>query len=127
MKSKIVSKSLKMVLAYGIVDDNLKYLLEASSKYDFIVRQVMPSELDIKVSQLLKVAQLNLEQYPLNCDRCILMVNFDNSTMEKLLKYLKSKNVDIPLKSVLTPTNKSWSFNKLLNDLNLEHQRFSKS
>lgn len=127
MKSKVVSKSLKMVLAYGIVGDSLKYLLEASSKYNFTVRQVMPSELDITVSQLLKVAQLSLEQYPLNCDRCILMANFDNSTMDKLLKYLKSKSVDIPLKSVLTPTNQGWSFNRLLKDLNLEHQKFSKS
>lgn len=126
MKSKIVEKASKIVLTYGVVDDNLQSLLEVSKKHDVIVRQVKPSELDIKVSQLLKISRLNLERYPIDCDVCMLMANFDNSAMDKFLKDLKSNSVDIPLKAMLTPTNQAWSFKKLLENLKLEHERFSK-
>lgn len=126
MKSKIVTKVSKIVLTYGVVDDSLNSLLRVSKQYGVTVRQVMPSELDVKISQLLKVSQLNLEQYPINCDICILMANFDNATMDRFLKGLKSNGVYIPLKAMLTPTNQTWSFKKLLENLRLEHQKFSK-
>ncbi|MCD7799884.1 MAG: DUF3783 domain-containing protein [Ruminococcus sp.] len=124
MKSKIVTKIPKIVLTYGVVGDTLNALLEVAKSNNVIVRQVMPSELDVKISQLLKVKQLNLEQYPPDCDTCILMANFDNSSIDAFLKDIKSNHIDITLKAMLTPTNRIWTFNRLLENLRLEHEKF---
>lgn len=129
MKARIVDRShnVKMVLSYGITGGSLTSLLEVAKELTIVVRQVMPSELDVKVSQLMKVAQLNLEDYPKGCERCILMVGFDSTSMDTFLERLKCVNVDVPLKAIVTPTNQTWNFNQLLAELTKEHGSFSKS
>lgn len=127
MKSRIVNKSPKMILSYGITGDKLNSLIEVTKANDIVVRQVFPSELDMKVSQLLEVSTMKLEEYPPNCDECILIANFNNSSIDALLSTLRSNHISIPIKATLTPTNKSWSFRYLINELKFEHEKMSKN
>ncbi|MGN1411132.1 MAG: DUF3783 domain-containing protein [Oscillospiraceae bacterium] len=127
MKSRIVNKSPKMILSYGITGDKFNSLIEVTKSSGIVLRQVFPSELDIKVSQLLRVSQLNLEEYPLNCDECILIANFDNSSIDRLLSTLRSRGINVPIKATLTPTNQTWTFRYLLKELKSEHEELSKN
>lgn len=126
MKSKIVHTLPKIVLAYGLVDDALQGVLKVSNTCNVVVRQVMPSELDIKIKDLLKVSQTNLEHYSSDCNTCLLMCNFDKKSIDEYLYTLRSNHVKVTLKAVATPTNVEWSYRKLLDELTLEHENFSK-
>ena len=126
MKSKIVHKLPKIVLTYGLADDTLQGVLKVSNTCNVIVRQVMPSELDIKIKDLLKVSQTNLEHYSSDCDTCLLMCNFDKKSIDEYLYSLRSNHVKVMLKAVATSTNVEWSYRKLLDELMLEHQNFTK-
>lgn len=126
MKSRMINKQPKMLLLYGIIGEKLDSLLEITKLENIIVRQVMPSEIDIKISQLLKVSQLSLETYPKECEECIFMVGFDKLSMDRFLNVLKNKNISIPLKAMITPINRTWTFSELLKELSKEHEKFSK-
>lgn len=125
MKSRILGRQPAMILSYGIKDTKLTSLIKVCDKYNIVVRQVLPSEVGRSISNLLKVAQLNIEHYPDGCEECILMVGFKNSTMNKFLDTLKDESINIPLKAVLTPNNKTWTFENLLKELKLEHEKLN--
>lgn len=126
MKSRVVTKPSRIVLTYGIVDSTLTMLLNVCKDYSISVRTVMPSELDIKVSNLLKVTQLNIEEYPIETIPCIIISGLDSSTMDSFLDNIKSVGINIPIKAMITPSNQNWSFRHLLEEISLEHERLSK-
>lgn len=126
MKSRIIIKPSKMVLTYGITDSTLTILLDICNNYHISVRQVMPSELDIKVSNLLKISQLNIEKYPNGITPCMVMYGLNSSTMDNFLDNIKNIGINIPIKAMITPSNQNWSFRHLLEELNLEYERLSK-
>jgi hypothetical protein len=123
MKSRITEKSQKILLSYGIFENNFDSLVNISKKYSIEVKPIMPSQLDTKVSNLLKAPTLAFETYPENTTSCILLCGLDNRTTNALLKDLKTSTLDIPLKALLTQSNKSWEFKTLLEHLSLEHQK----
>jgi hypothetical protein len=123
MKSRIVDKPKRLILSYGISGESLDNLKNIASGYNIEVKAIMHSQLDSKVSQLLTTPQLTFEPYPIGATHCILMCALDNHTVNALLRDLKTSSVDIPLKAVLTPSNKSWDFKTLLEHLAMEHAK----
>lgn len=126
MKSRVVTKLSRIVLTYGIVDSTLTMLSDICKDYSISVRPVMPSELDVKVSNLLKITQLNTEEYPIGTTPCIVISGLDSSIMDSFLDNIKSVGINIPIKAMVTPSNQNWSFRHLLEEISLEHERLSK-
>jgi hypothetical protein len=121
MKARVLSIA-KVVLSYGVSGTDLDTLTEVVSKYGASVRLVMPTELDTKVRHLLEPSKLNLETYPQDTPKLILMSGMDKPTMDTLLDDLKSHGVNIPLRVMLTPANQHWYFRELLKYVSEEHQ-----
>ena len=55
----------------------------------------------------------------------LVLANFRDKDVDTLLDLMKQAQVNIPLKAVVTPTNKSWVFGDLLAHLQEEHATFT--
>ena len=55
----------------------------------------------------------------------LVLANFKDKDVDTLLDLMKQAQVNIPLKAVVTPTNKNWVFGDLLGHLQEEHAAFT--
>ena len=55
----------------------------------------------------------------------LVLANFKDKDVDTLLDLLKQAQVNIPLKAVVTPANRSWVFGDLLAHLQEEHTAFT--
>jgi hypothetical protein len=126
MKSRVLKNEDKIILAYGFVGERLETLLGIAKENHIKVRQVMPSEVDNKPPSLLNTSPLILEEYPSNCEEVIILAHFSSSSMEKFVDSLNSRDFNVSLKALLTPTNQTWTFKTLMEKLKNEYDRLSK-
>ena len=71
------------------------------------------------------VAQLLGEVETKSARTLVLEPSFKDKDVDTLLDLMKQAQVNIPLKAVATPTNKSWVFGDLLAHLQEEHAAFT--
>ena len=55
----------------------------------------------------------------------LVLANFKEKDLDTLLDLMKQAQVNIPLKAVVTPSNKNWVFGDLLAHLSEEHATFT--
>ena len=55
----------------------------------------------------------------------LVLANFKEKDLDTLLDLMKQAQVNIPLKAVVTPSNKNWVFGDLLAHLSEEHAAFT--
>ena len=55
----------------------------------------------------------------------VVLANFKEKDVDTLLDLMKQAQVTIPLKAVVTPSNRSWVFGDLLAHLQEEHAAFT--
>ena len=55
----------------------------------------------------------------------LVLANFREKDLDTLLDLMKQAQVNIPLKAVVTPSNKNWVFGDLLAHLSEEHTAFT--
>ena len=79
---------------------------------------VSPGEVETKSTRTLV---LEPSAYP----PALVLANFKDQDVDTLLDLMKQAQVNIPLKAVVTPTNKSWVFGDLLAHLQEEHATFT--
>ena len=70
------------------------------------------------------VAQL-LGEVETRSARTLVLANFKDKDVDTLLDLMKQAQVNIPLKAVVTPANRSWVFGDLLAHLQEEHTAFT--
>ncbi|MGA6361348.1 DUF3783 domain-containing protein [Faecalibacterium prausnitzii] len=75
-------------------------------------------EVETKVSRTLV---LESGAYP----PALVLANFREKDLDTLLDLMKQAQVNIPLKAVVTPSNKNWVFGDLLAHLSEEHAAFT--
>ena len=55
----------------------------------------------------------------------LVLANFKEKDVDTLLDLMKQAKVNIPLKAIVTPSNKNWVFGDLLAHLQEEHTAFT--
>ena len=70
------------------------------------------------------VAQL-LGEVETKAVRTLVLANFKEKDVDTLLDLMKQAKVNIPLKAIVTPSNKNWVFGDLLAHLQEEHAAFT--
>ena len=70
------------------------------------------------------VAQL-LGEVETKAARTLVLANFKEKDVDTLLDLMKQAKVNIPLKAIVTPSNKNWVFGDLLAHLQEEHTAFT--
>lgn len=89
---------------------------------------VSPADAGKTVAQLLGevecLAPRTLVLEPGSYPPALVLANFKDKDLDKLLFLLKQAQVNIPLKAVVTPSNKNWLFGDLLAHLQEERTAF---
>mgnify|MGYP000605231569 CR=1 FL=1 len=93
------------------------------------VRPVAPADAGRTVAQLLgeveTKAARTLVLEPGAYPPALVLANFKDKDVDTLLDLMKQAQVNIPLKAVVTPANRSWVFGDLLAHLQEEHAAFT--
>ena len=58
-------------------------------------------------------------------DEMLVLNHFTDSQMNYMLAYLRKEKLQIPLKAVLTPTNRSWNSLELYAEIKKEHEQMT--
>ena len=90
---------------------------------------VSPADAGKTVAQLLGEVEMKASRtlvlepgaYP----PALVLANFKEKDLDTLLDLMKQAQVNIPLKAVVTPSNKNWVFGDLLAHLSEEHAAFT--
>ncbi len=95
----------------------MKLLLVSPADAGRTVAQLL-GEVEVKTTRTLV---LEPGAYP----PALVLANFKDKDVDTLLDLMKQAQVNIPLKSFVTPTSKSWVFGDLLAHLQEEHTAFT--
>jgi len=117
-----------MVLAWNLPNGERGMLTGMSASFGMKCRVVAPEEAGKTVAQLLGEhapggRELRLD--PAGCPPAIVLANFKDKEVDRLLAMLKQAGAQIPLKAVVTPTSRNWTFGELLLHLQKEHAEFT--
>lgn len=118
-----------MVLEWNLSGGDRGILDGMSAAFGMKCRVVRPEEAGMTVAQLLgedgpggQTLRLDPAAYP----STIVLANFRDKDLDTLLDLLRQAGAQIPLKAVVTPTNRSWAFGDLLGHLLEERAAFLK-
>ena len=111
------SAKLEPVAFLVIRDGSVKLLPVSPADAGKTVAQLL-GEVEVKTSRTLV---LEPGAYP----PALVLANFREKDLDTLLDLMKQAQVNIPLKAVITPSNKNWVFGDLLAHLSEEHAAFT--
>jgi hypothetical protein len=117
-----------MVLAWNLTSADRGILDGMAAAFSMKVVTVAPADAGKTVAQLLgeretggRTLALAPDAYP----SAIVLANFRDRDVDTLLDLLRQAQARIPLKAVVTPTNRGWAFGDLLAHLQEEHRAFA--
>ena len=114
-----------LVLCWNLNNGDRGILTGMSAAFGMKCRVVQPDEAGYTVAHLLGDPDAPTGQpmrlEPSACPPAIVLANFRDRDIDRLLGYLRDAKAQIPVKAVVTPTSRSWSFGRLLLHLVEEH------
>ena len=87
----------------------------------YLEQTALPGVVSQVETKAARTLVLEPEAYP----SALVLANFKDKDVDTLLDLLKQAQVNIPLKAVVTPANRSWVFGDLLAHLQEEHTAFT--
>lgn len=118
-----------MVLCWNLNNGDRGILTGMSAAFGMKCRVVRPEEAGSTVAALLgdpdAPAGQPMRLDPSACPPAIVLANFSDREVDRLLGYLRDAKAQIPVKAVVTPTSRGWSFGKLLLHLVQEHEAYA--
>ncbi len=131
MKSRVVAPTSELVLSYGIDSIIQPQLSEVLESLNIKERWITDEKLNQQVGYLagfpsFEQGEEAVNGSTVNCQGMICMCGLSSARMNVLLKTLREKGIIIPIKASVTATNQHWSFQKLLEELNKEHDAIAK-
>lgn len=125
MKARIVEKTPERVLTFAVQEPERPGLTAVLKKLAIEERIVTEEELGQEVGYLAGLPGFSKKeavQAAPACDGVLCMCGFSDGRMDTLLKNLRGAGVNIPIKAVLTATNRYWRFGELIEELAKEHE-----
>lgn len=129
MKARVVTQVQACVLVYGVNDERRQALDAILQEMNILGKYLSDQDLAQSVGYLAGFAGfLRKEEVgqSVDCGGCVVMCAMVNARMNAFLKALQKQGINIPLKAMVTATNQSWSFQKLLKELLSEHAAIGK-
>ena len=125
MKARIVGGAEEeKILLYGLEEVKKAAVLEAASSLGIAARVVEGREACQSIGWLLGwegFAPLP-PSGPGPAGECLVFALPRRSRLDQLLRALAQAGVSVPLKAMVTPTNRAWPLEKLLEELRQEHR-----
>lgn len=118
----------EIVLAYNFSDERLSKLRRALLPLKFRIKTVSPEEFSKPVGLLAGFKEVELDPDD-DCpdgfdEEMLIMGGLTNGRIDALINALYKKSVGrIDLKAVLTPSNITWSSNRVYTQVKADHER----
>ena len=127
MRSRIIPTIPETVLSYNITGERLELLVSAA---DFLGMKhtVIPTE---KAGETVGFLA-GYNGFPSNntevsaAGECVIFSGISSKRLDSLLKAMRERGLDIPLKAVVTAHNQSKSVEWLITELSKEHEKIKK-
>ena len=131
MKAHIRPQSpVALVWQLGEDDPRRPGLAAACQKAGLRLRPVLPEDLGRCIGALCDLPGKYPEEAPAPAQDtlpALVLSGLSNTALDGFLDDLRTQGVDIPLKAMVTPTNRVWSVQQLLAELTREHEAFEKT
>ncbi len=117
------------ILLFQITDQKVKTAIRAALlPLKIRVKQISPDEYGKKLGVLAGSLPEEATSYekaaeasPALSDSMMILCGIDGPKLDRVLAALRSKNVRLPYKAVLTPSNQEWTPVECLSELKKEH------
>ncbi len=121
-------KTAGTVLCYNFENEKLSALETICRKQGVRVKVVEPADFNKPVGAMMgfDVADYTGTDYEFQ-DEILVIYNLNSSALDKFLKSLRAAEISVPLKAVLTSSNKGWLPAALAAELREEHEQMSKT
>lgn len=131
MKARIHSPLPQRLLLYGLSPEQTAAMTKLAEEFSMEIRPVGPEDLDRQVGALAGFSGFDgewreTETPPLPEGACMVMAGLPSKAMDRLLAGMKQAGVSIPLKAVVTASNQTWSFARLMGELDRERAAISR-
>ena len=124
MRSRVIVAP-QMILSYGLDIDETSKLNSVADKYKAVHKAVLSENLNEKIGYLcgFKGFEQENDDYKQENDaKCLVFSGILQKNISLLLKDLKAVGLNVPLKAIVTPSNQSWRFYELIEELKKEHK-----
>lgn len=131
MKARIQSSLPERLLLYGLSREQTAAMTGLAEAFSMELRPIGPEDLDRQVGALAGFPGFDQqwrEQEPPAPPEgaCMVMAGLSSKAMDRLLAGMKQAGVSIPLKAVVTAANQTWSFARLMGELDRERAAMSR-
>lgn len=124
MKSRIITAP-QIILSYGLNDLQIKKLDDITSKTDVKHKIVGACDAGQKIGFLCGLKgfeRIESSEGAASDEQCLVFSGIQRKSIDSLLKELRDKEISVPLKAMVTPSNRSWSLTQLIAELKREHE-----
>lgn len=126
MKARVRNNPAEKVLCFAIAEEVKPGLSKALQELSIEEVQIPSDALDQSVGYLAGFPGFEERKGGVGTapasQSVICMCGISHARMNLLLRSLKEQEINIPLKAIVTPTNQTWSFAKLIAELAREHK-----
>lgn len=124
MKSRIVAAP-QIILSYNLSDQQTEKLNLIAKKLNVSHKPVPLDSANEKIGCLCGFKGFEKTGVPCEAppmEQCLIFSGIQRKNIEALLKELKSAQLIIPLKAMVTPSNQRWTLTALITELKKEHK-----
>lgn len=123
MKVKVTGS----VILYNFDEEKRDALETVCQKQGIRIKSVLPEEFNKPIGAVMgfDIPDYSGTDYDFK-DEMMVLYNLNGSALDKFLKVLRSMEISIPLKAVLTASNHAWIPAVLATELKEEHKRMKK-
>ena len=115
----------QIILSFGLNNRQTEQLNSIADKLKIIHKPVAHHKANQKVGFLCGFAGFKEITTPcenIPQEQCLVFSGIQRKNIDTLLKKLKSAELVIPLKAMVTPSNQSWTLSDLITELKKEHK-----
>ena len=129
MKAHISKQNREIILFYGLAPQKEEKLLKALADLQLPARKLEERPLPVTIGRLTEEEGWEEGAAPgeeAPEEEALIMSGLTSRRLDELLTALRQAGVSIPLKAMVTPTNRGWTLLALLKELRLEHEAVTK-
>ena len=120
-------RTLKIAICFNFEDEKFKEVESVAIKQGIKIKRPKKDEFAEPVGSMAGLLGVEGKSGIIDFDdEFMLLYGFPGTELDKFLKALRANKIDVPLKSMLTETNKSWLPGELIKEIKKEHEQMNK-
>lgn len=128
MRSRIIPQTPETVLSYGLDEERESLLTDAVSSLGMKYKRISPDMAGETIGFLAGFGGFaSNNAHKAAVGECVIFSSVTSKRLDALLKAMRERKLDIPLKAVVTAHNQSKTVEWLISELSKEHEAIKKA